>query len=100
MNPPTRKQQAVLDYIKLFMAKQGYQPAYSDICEHFGFRSKQAVTVHVKALHRKGYLTLPERTESGHAIQRAFTFPKPKPRYPSAIWKAIGVEPNIKGKVS
>jgi len=52
----TDRQQALLDYLASFMAKQGYAPTLQEIAQAFGFSSLQAVKDHLQALERKGYV--------------------------------------------
>ncbi len=53
--PLTRKQARVLAFIHA-QQESGLSPTMREICEHFGFKSPNAATDHVKALRRKGYL--------------------------------------------
>jgi repressor LexA len=57
MQPLTRKQQAVADFIESQRQRQGSAPTYQEIADHFGFRSVNSVTSHVRLLRQKGYLT-------------------------------------------
>ena len=53
--PLTKKQARVLTFIQT-RQESGMSPTMREICDHFGFRSPNAATDHVKALRRKGYL--------------------------------------------
>ena len=53
--PLTKKQTRVLAFIQA-RQESGMSPTMREICDHFGFRSPNAATDHVKALRRKGYL--------------------------------------------
>jgi repressor LexA len=53
--PLTKKQARVLAFIQA-QQQSGLSPTMREICDHFGFRSPNAATDHVKALRRKGYL--------------------------------------------
>jgi repressor LexA len=53
--PLTKKQARVLSFIQA-RQESGMSPTMREICDHFGFRSPNAATDHVKALRRKGYL--------------------------------------------
>jgi repressor LexA len=51
------RQQQVLAFIVDTIEHHGYPPTIREICRHFGFRSTNGVSDHIKALVRKGYLT-------------------------------------------
>lgn len=51
------RQQQVLALIVDNVERCGYPPTIREICRHFGFRSTNGVSDHIKALVRKGYLT-------------------------------------------
>ena len=52
--PLTAKQLAVLEFIRA--NTQAASPTSREIARHFGFASPHAVTVHLKALERKGFV--------------------------------------------
>lgn len=52
----TERQNEVLKFIKQEVKAKGIAPTRADIAEHFGFKSKNAATDHIKALQRKGYI--------------------------------------------
>jgi repressor LexA len=52
----TERQSEVLQFIKHEVKGKGIAPTRADIAEHFGFKSKNAATDHIKALQRKGYI--------------------------------------------
>ena len=58
MEKLTRRQQEIMDFILMFMEKEGYPPTRAEIAEHFGFRSPNAAESHLRALDRKGALRL------------------------------------------
>mgnify|MGYP006281857621 FL=1 len=53
----TAKQHAVLQYLITFTRETGVWPTYQQIIDHFGYRSPNSVTQHLKTLRRKGHLT-------------------------------------------
>jgi repressor LexA len=57
MQPLTTKQQAVANFIESQRQRHGSAPTYQEIADHFGFRSVNSVTSHVRLLRQKGYLT-------------------------------------------
>jgi repressor LexA len=54
----TPRQQALLDFIRSFLAKQGYAPSLQEMAEALKVSSLQGVKDHLKALERKGCLRL------------------------------------------
>ncbi|MDR9432506.1 MAG: transcriptional repressor LexA [Spiribacter sp.] len=58
MQPLTPRQAQILELIRHFMAKTGYPPTRSEIAAELGFRSANAAEQHLRALAKKGYLTL------------------------------------------
>jgi repressor LexA len=55
MKPLTEKQQAVLDFVEEFFARQGYPPTVREVAAHFAIQPRAAAD-HLEALKRKGYL--------------------------------------------
>ena len=54
----TKRQREIVDYIKEYIGRNSYSPSYREILGHFGFSSVGSVYKHVKALERKGFLSL------------------------------------------
>ena len=52
----TKRQAAVLSFIKEFAIDHGYPPTIPEIQEEFGIKSPNGVNNHIKALIRKGYI--------------------------------------------
>jgi repressor LexA len=52
----TRKQQQIVDFIRGKQQEHGLSPTYQEIADHFGFRSLNSVTEHVRLLRQKGAL--------------------------------------------
>ena len=59
----TKKQLAVLDFIRDFTEENGHSPSYREICEGIGLSSVSAVAEHIDNLVAKGAL----RKTSGEA---------------------------------
>lgn len=53
--PLTKRQARILRFIEA-QKMSGLSPTMREICDHFGFKSPNAATDHVKALRKKGYL--------------------------------------------
>lgn len=57
MQPLTRRQAQILEYITAHIAQYNYAPSYREIGEHFGLSSTATVAEHIESLKAKGYLT-------------------------------------------
>jgi len=57
MKSLTFKQANLLDYLIDFQEEKGWPPTIREIGAHFKIGSLRGVTVHLDALHRKGFLT-------------------------------------------
>ena len=55
MKPMTDRQQAVLEFVEEFCARQGYPPTVREVAAHFGIQPRAAAD-HLEALKRKGQL--------------------------------------------
>lgn len=64
----TDRQRKVLKHIVRCIQGEGYPPTVREIADHFGFRSPRAVSDHLEALERKGYL---KRMGTARGIQLA-----------------------------
>lgn len=65
MQELTRRQEAVLEFIRHHQQARGETPSLREIAEHFQFRSMTAAADHVRALRRKGRLEgTPRRARS------------------------------------
>src|SRR6267378_533268 len=56
MDKPTRKQQQILNFMQKWHRDYGLMPTYQEIANHFGYRSLNSVTQHVRLLRKKGLL--------------------------------------------
>lgn len=56
MHDLTDRQQQILDFITAAQQAKGVVPTFQEIADHFGFRSLNAVTAHLRALRQKGVL--------------------------------------------
>ena len=66
----TKRQQELLDFLKLSQSKNGLMPSTREIQAHFGFASQTAAMSHLRALERKGVIVrLPGKA-------RAVVFPE------------------------
>ncbi len=56
MQPRTKRQKEVFDYIKQYVEKHGYEPSYQLIARQLGVRSKAGIAKHIEALEAQGLL--------------------------------------------
>lgn len=56
MNPLTKRQRQILDYLEQFIEENGYAPSYREIAAEFKLASVSTVAEHIDALDRKGHL--------------------------------------------
>ena len=56
MTELTDKQKHILNFLQKFMNENGYPPTVKEIMVHFNFASPTAVTTHLTALEKKGYI--------------------------------------------
>ncbi|MBI4481425.1 MAG: transcriptional repressor LexA [Acidobacteria bacterium] len=52
----TKRQKEILEFIKAFVADQGYSPSLEEIGRHFGIASLNAVYKHLAALEERGFI--------------------------------------------
>lgn len=56
MQPRTKRQKDVLDYITRFIERHGYDPSYQQIARSLGVASKGVVAKHIEALEKQGLI--------------------------------------------
>jgi repressor LexA len=56
MKAATRKQQQILDFLQSWQQTHGTMPTWQEISDHFGFRSPNSVTGHLRLMRKKGML--------------------------------------------
>ena len=52
----TKRQGAVLAFVKDFLAERGYPPTLREVCAHLGIKGPQNAGKHLTALERKGFI--------------------------------------------
>lgn len=63
MQPRTRRQKEVFDYIKQYMEKYGCKPSYQMIARQLGVSSKAGIARHIESLEKQGLIS--RRRENG-----------------------------------
>lgn len=74
----TQAQSNILGFIRNYMEDKNMPPTYDEIADNFGFKSKNSVETHLRALEKKGVIkriarkargiTLPGRPDKKHLI--------------------------------
>lgn len=72
MEPLTRKQKDILEFIRNFIDDNGYAPSYREIAHYFELSSTGTVAEYIAILEEKGYLT--KDAMEARAIQLTPTF--------------------------
>ncbi len=68
MNPLTKRQQEIFEYISSYIDKNGYSPTYEEIKDNFGLSALSTVHEHITELVNKGYLLRDEKSPRGIAV--------------------------------
>lgn len=71
MQPRTKRQKEILEYISRFIEERGYKPSYQQIAKHFRLASKAAVAKHITALEKQGLIS--RRRENGSFSLELYT---------------------------
>ncbi len=71
MQDLTARQQQILALIQRFLTRTGYPPTRSEIAAELGFRSANAAEQHLRALARKGWITLQPGASRGIRLCQA-----------------------------
>ena len=56
MDPLTKRQKEILDYIQEYITQHDYAPSYREIGSHFSLSSTATIAEHIESLKNKGYL--------------------------------------------
>ena len=68
MKKITSQQQRVLDCIQIYLNKTGFPPTRADICKELGFKSPNSAETHLRALQKKGFISIESGTSRGISI--------------------------------
>lgn len=69
-NNLTNRQQLVLDELLAFQREKGFSPTAAELAQRLGFRSPNAAADHLRALHKKGVISITPGVSRGIAITR------------------------------
>ena len=65
MKDITPQQNKVLNCIKIYIKETGFPPTRSDICKEMGFRSPNSAETHLRALEKKGFISIASGASRG-----------------------------------
>ena len=68
MQPITKRQQEIFEYISSYIDKNNYSPTYEEIKDNFGLSALSTVHEHITELVNKGYLLRDEKSPRGIAV--------------------------------
>ena len=65
MKDITPQQNKVLNCIKVYIKETGFPPTRSDICKEMGFKSPNSAETHLRALEKKGFISIASGASRG-----------------------------------
>ena len=68
MKEITSQQQRVLDCIQIYLKKTGFPPTRADICKELGFKSPNSAETHLRALEKKGFISIESGASRGISL--------------------------------
>ena len=90
MKEITSQQQRVLDCIQIYLKKTGFPPTRADICRELGFKSPNSAETHLRALEKKGFISIESGTSRGISIINGEQITKNAQEYPVISLVAAG----------
>ena len=82
MKEITSQQQRVLDCIQIYLKKTGFPPTRADICRELGFKSPNSAETHLRALEKKGFISIESGASRGISIINGEQITKNAQEYP------------------
>jgi repressor LexA len=71
MKELTKQQSKVLTCVEVYLNKTGFPPTRAEICKELGFKSPNAAEMHLRALEKKGYISIQSGSSRGISIVRS-----------------------------
>ena len=68
MKELTKQQKKVLTCVEVYLNKTGFPPTRAEICQELGFKSPNAAEMHLRALEKKGYISIQSGSSRGISI--------------------------------
>ena len=70
MKELTKQQTKVLTCVKVYLNKTGFPPTRAEICKELGFKSPNAAEMHLRALEKKGYISIQSGSSRGISMDQ------------------------------
>ena len=71
MKELTKQQTKVLACVEVYLNKTGFPPTRAEICKELGFKSPNAAEMHLRALEKKGYISIQSGSSRGISIVKS-----------------------------
>ena len=71
MKELTNQQSKVLSCVEVYLNKTGFPPTRAEICKELGFKSPNAAEMHLRALEKKGYISIQSGSSRGISIVKS-----------------------------
>ena len=71
MKELTKQQSKVLACVEVYLNKTGFPPTRVEICKELGFKSPNAAEMHLRALEKKGYISIQSGSSRGISIVKS-----------------------------
>ena len=68
MNPLTKRQMEILEYISTYITENRYSPTYDEIKDNFGLSALSTVHEHITELVNKGYIKRDDKSPRGISL--------------------------------
>ncbi len=68
MKELTKQQSKVLTCVEVYLNKTGFPPTRMEICKQLGFKSPNAAEMHLRALEKKGYISIQSGSSRGISV--------------------------------
>ena len=68
MKELTKQQTKVLACVEVYLNQTGFPPTRAEICKELGFKSPNAAEMHLRALEKKGYISIKSGSSRGISI--------------------------------
>ena len=71
MKELTKQQSKVLACVEVYLNKTGFPPTRLEICKELGFKSPNAAEMHLRALEKKGYISIQSGSSRGISVLKS-----------------------------
>ena len=71
MKELTKQQSKVLACVEVYLNQTGFPPTRAEICKELGFKSPNAAEMHLRALEKKGFISIQSGSSRGISILKS-----------------------------